>query len=522
MADVKAATIVLTLLLFSALQSAVFGEETRERLMLISSTIGRDSIVSVGYIDLGGSKRPFVLKSPIAGAGETWGYIIDVGNYGFLSSSKLTDDGGIVAVGYVRIPMRGFDILVLKMDSSGEVLWAYAFGGEGHDLGVDVAIIGDEIIVVGNSYSFGFKELNDADMLIMKLNASGQILDSRVIGTIIYDDFVRKVKRTMDGGLILLGETWSYNVSMSDVLLVRMDLDMNVLWSVSMGGSSQEEAFSAIEKNGGGFIIVGVSGSFPFGENDGFFLEVDEEGRLLYVKGVGWSGGDGLVDICPLDDGFLMLGYSSVRRDESDLILLEASMTGDVNGIYIVSRDGFESPHSVSSRDGKVIMASKFSDDSREGLMVADIQGNWSGINARAVAQAEPSIGKISFLEVEKFKDHVAAGEWLHRKQELSSRIVNLDARRLSVKSLPSSFRHYQIEADIGKYVEKVDWRGEILEFLRRNVSGLMMVAPFLVLFLAWALLKAYKLLRRTIRRGRIYQTKSASTVVNRAFDSNP
>lgn len=507
MSNIRAAAVVLTLLLLSAPQSAVFGRETNERLMLISSTVGKDSIVSVGYAYLKGSKRPFILKSQIAGAGETWSYIIDLGNYGVLSSCKLMDDGCIIAVGYMRVQQRGFDILLLRMSSSGEVLWAYAFGGEGHDLGADVAVFSNEIIVVGNSYSFGFKGMRDADILVVKLNISGEILNSKVIGTVIYDDYVRKVKKTTDGGLILLGETWSYNVSMSDVLLVKMNRDLNISWSVSMGGSGREEAFSAVEKDDGGFVIVGVSGSFPFGEDDGFFLQVDDEGQLIYVKGIGWSGGDGLVNISPLDDGFLMLGYSSVRKGESDLILLEVSLSGDADDVYVLSRDGFESPHSLSSRDGKVIMISKFSDDNKEDLIISDIRGKWSSVDARALARSEPSIKRIEFLKVEKFRDHVTVGEWLHRKQKLSSRIVNLNVRRLPVKSVPSSFRSYQIRVDIGKYVEKVDWGVRISEFLERNISGLIMVAPLLVLFLAWAFLKAYKLFRRTIHRVRTYQT---------------
>ena len=200
---------LLIVLVLSAFQSTSSDGKANIKPAMIASTLEDETVISSGYVYVNNSKSPFILRASLNNLNDARGFIIDLGCYGVLSSSRVLDDGSIVAVGYVYTRANGYDILVTRIKNDSQVLWAYALGGENHDIGVDVTSVNNKIIVAGYSYSFGFKGMKESNIIVLKMDLSGKILESRVMGTEVYDDFVRKVYKTAEGDLLLLGETWS-------------------------------------------------------------------------------------------------------------------------------------------------------------------------------------------------------------------------------------------------------------------------------------------------------------------------
>ena len=490
--------VFLIMLMLASFPKVIGGAVDGSSPIIISSRTDGEAIIAHGYVYVKSLKKPFILRVPLNESEKTWGHVFDLEGYGVLYSSTTLHDRSLIAVGYTYTQENGFDIIALRVNREGKVSWAYALGGKGDDLGVDILLVDNEALIVGYSRSFGFGSFNDWNIIMLKIDLSGNLVRSWVLGTEAYDDFVKGVYRTSNGELLLFGETWSYNVSMSDVLLVKMNSDMEVLWSKSMGGSSREEALATVESGEGGFIVVGVSESLPFGGTDGFFLKVDEGGWLEYVRGVGWDGGDGLIDVYSLGDSYILLGYTSLRREETDLLFLEVSREGNLNSTYVLVREGFESPHSIKLLNNRLIVTSRFSDDGEGGLTVTKISKGWNSATATLISKGKPSHTDLGLLKVSSINSHIAQTSWSCRTQNLFKRPVEVSSSPITTESLLIPFNTQNVKVEVGEYIEKTDWLGIIMDILESNVPLLIMAIPFLTLLLAFALLKLHKLFMKS------------------------
>lgn len=84
---------------------------------------------------------------------------------------------GVVQFGNFTLTSQGgFDMMVLKINPEGNVLWAKNFGGSGHDGGNEVAIGNDNTILVGaqsNGTFEGITNTGDQDAYLLSLDENG-------------------------------------------------------------------------------------------------------------------------------------------------------------------------------------------------------------------------------------------------------------------------------------------------------------------------------------------------------------
>ena len=90
-------------------------------------------------------------------------------------SIKETSDGGYIVTGTIYpLPPLNYDLWVLKLDNSGNILWQKTYGGSGAEWGESVQQVADGgYIVAGTSGSFG---AGNGDILLLKLDSSGNLL----------------------------------------------------------------------------------------------------------------------------------------------------------------------------------------------------------------------------------------------------------------------------------------------------------------------------------------------------------
>ena len=98
-----------------------------------------------------------------------------------IHSIKQTIDGGYIAVGGTRTSDENLRdcLVILKLDSNGNVLWKKVYSGSGADVAYSVIQISDGYIVGGITTSFGAGEV---DFLILKLDSNGNIQWQKTYG----------------------------------------------------------------------------------------------------------------------------------------------------------------------------------------------------------------------------------------------------------------------------------------------------------------------------------------------------
>ena len=223
------------------------------------------------------------------GVGEFWGTKIDAqGNlqwrryFGGTNNDRAHAvvrawDGGYVMAGFsesddfdISNTRGSYDFWVVKVSEEGEKLWERSYGGSGIDIAYDISLTSDgAYVITGHTISSDQEvsnPLGESDIWLIKIDKEGQLLWERSYGGSGFD-LGQSVVPARRGGYILAGNTKSTNGHVSenfgenDLWVLRTNDSGDVMWQQSFGGSDLDFAFDAVEHTDKSVLLVGESGS---------------------------------------------------------------------------------------------------------------------------------------------------------------------------------------------------------------------------------------------------------------------
>ena len=235
----------------------------------------------------------------------------------------------------------GLDYWILKLNSTGSILWQNTIGGSSTETIEEIIETADnEIMVFGDSFSdvSGDKTIpsyGNRDFWVLNLDSLGNILWQKVIGG-SGDEILNGVVVCPDGGYLLGGNSTSsisgdkseINIGGYDFWIVKISDEGIVEWEETIGGISSDNIY-ALEYFNDGYIIggnslSGVSGDKTEPTNGGYdywFVKIDSLGNIIYQKAYGGNKDDAIVCATLSLDGNLILGgysYSGLSGDKSE------------------------------------------------------------------------------------------------------------------------------------------------------------------------------------------------------------
>ncbi len=278
-------------------------------------------------------------------------------NYGgsardLLWSAELTSDTGMIMVGYTESFGAGsYDGYVVKVNSSGVIQWTKTIGGGAQEEAIDVQETPEgDYIVAGYALSYG---AGDADYLLLKISASGNIKWSKALGNSSWEH-ANAVALAQGGGYVVAGRS---NVSgtVYHFGLVRTDTSGNILWHKTYGDSNDDIPYKVYPTSDGGYILCGVRGNNPAILVDAFLVKTDASGNLEWSRAFGGSAFDGFNSIIQTaDGGFLAVGNTnSFGNGSSDLYIVKMDSVGN-SGCNQLSTNTSVSSLSFSVNSGGV------------------------------------------------------------------------------------------------------------------------------------------------------------------------
>jgi PKD repeat protein len=180
------------------------------------------------------------------------------------------------------------------------VLWSRSFGGSNPDGGRWVGETNDGgILIVGYTYSFG---AGDVDLYAVKADASGSEVWSRAFGG-AGRDYGYGACETDDGGYLLVGYTTSFGAGDKDVYLVKTDSGGDELWAHTYGGASSDVGRAIVPTGDGSYVICGHTESAGAGEHDIYLLKVDSQGQQVWDMTYGGAESEWGMSLCETGDG---------------------------------------------------------------------------------------------------------------------------------------------------------------------------------------------------------------------------
>lgn len=251
-----------------------------------------------------------------------------------------------------------FDILVTKLDSDGKMVWFKTFGGDGEDVPVKIVQANDGSLMLLSYTSSNNGDIANSgkntsgfnqDLWLAKLDQSGNLLSKKCIGG-GNDETAFDMKKA-NGGFVIVGssssndsEIWP-NKGGKDILAIKIDESINVVWKKTYGGNQKDEAKRVLIQPNGDIIVGLISNSsgddFQFTPNDTFpnnfeeniwLIKLNSNGELQNKKMFGGAGRDILNELIATRDGNFAIAGST--RSNNGNIQDRNRIPSNNNGAY--------------------------------------------------------------------------------------------------------------------------------------------------------------------------------------------
>jgi len=186
-----------------------------------------------------------------------------------------TNDGGFVLVGETRGQNTNIDILIIKTDANGNMVWTNTLIESNIDQAFSIKETGDGYILIGTTTSLG---KGDKDIWLNKLDQFGNVVWQKTYGgeALEYGFDVVPVS----DGYVFTGSTSSFGTMFYDLWVVKVDLYGEQVWDQIYGGTMIDIGRSLILNASGGFTILGQTSSYGAGEYDFWIIKTDKNGTI--------------------------------------------------------------------------------------------------------------------------------------------------------------------------------------------------------------------------------------------------
>jgi hypothetical protein len=294
-----------------------------------------DPGIGVSILTSNGSSDIFVTKF------DAIGNFVWARNYGSTAADEgisitVSIDGSIYVTGHYQstvgfgstnlISQGSFDCFALKLDSSGNVMWARSFGGASTDFSSSITSDQAGNIYVGGTFGgtvdfdpgpgvLSLTSSGSTDIFICKLNATGNLIWARALGGSITET-LGDLEVDRNNRLYITGSfrsTVDFDVNSgvqnrtanagftNDNFIVKWDTASNFMWVHTFGSTGAESSKSMSITPSNELINVGnFSSTVDFnpdsiavfnltaaGFNAMYVLKLDSNGSFVWAKGIG-------------------------------------------------------------------------------------------------------------------------------------------------------------------------------------------------------------------------------------------
>jgi len=251
----------------------------------------------------------------IAGAlqGAVWIRTYDVDSTETLISASTTSDGGFILLG-----SKGDSVLLIKLDSLGNLVWGKAYGHTFplHPASVIQTTDGGYVIL-------GKKGSITPSIFVIKTNSAGDISWARGI---VFSDTIASLTldlasiiQTLDGNYTLVGSLFANLLltSITSAIMVKLNTYGGIIWSQFLNGAFYHEfPTGLLQIPGGNYVVAGYLDTTG-GNPRPFLLKTDTGGNRIWWKIYTSGPNRKIFSLDTFSNGFVMAGVS----DSSGLIM---------------------------------------------------------------------------------------------------------------------------------------------------------------------------------------------------------
>lgn len=294
-----------------------------------------------------------------------------------------------------------------------------------------------------------------------------------------------------DGNAIAVGASYSSSTK-SDVIVSKVDADGNEVWTKVFGGNGTDRAMDVVELENG-YLVAGATWSAGHGDADVFFMLLDKQGALQYVKMLGSTGYDYFDgNIVVFEDGsFAGSGRTSYfvsQNDDVNAWVIKFSSTGAVEWQKSYTATGWEQAEGIAlAPDGNLIVGAisngapgASEEDSNWGWWLLKVKATDGSVMWQNFIDPKGSSEWLYDIAVDENGDILAIGDtwaynWEPYRESIMLRKINNDNGAVIWQKYYSRAYHYELPESIivnpnGGYVAA----GSSTDESTNNIEGIL------------------------------------------------
>ncbi len=270
-----------------------------------------------------GKAVPTGKESPSAGKG--WSNLYVGAGDEQAHCIRKTRDGGYVIAGCTSSSGRGKkDILIIKLGSKGNILWQKTYGGPEDDEAYGLALTGDKgYMVAGSTGSYGSGK---KDIWVVKLDSKGTILWQKTYGG-PKDEEAHAIAPAGENRYVVTGYTKSCGMGDSDIVVMMLTTDGEVIWQKTHGGTGPDEARDVLCSDRKWLLLTG---STQWREQDkprAWAMKLDLSGTIIWQKIYGSNEGNHIA--LSGEGGCFIAGNGELKADSLENLGWVAKLDGN-------------------------------------------------------------------------------------------------------------------------------------------------------------------------------------------------
>jgi len=214
-------------------------------------------------------------------------------------------------------------------------LWQVAIGDSTNELGYAiVAVDGGDYIITGQAARAGKGD----DVLVFRIDSTGNVLWENTFGGILADNAVAMAAGG-DGGVACLGLSNSPGAMLVDLYVVKVTVGGALQWDHFYGGPDWDDGSAISAVPSGGFLLAGTSGGRAY------VIKIDDAGGVIWDTKIATSSSSRASVVLPDTNGATMaIGRITIPSPGTSAIM---TWELDGSGAEVSSRQYSGNGHDV-------------------------------------------------------------------------------------------------------------------------------------------------------------------------------
>jgi len=252
----------------------------------------------------------------------------------------------------------GEDFLLAKYNSSGTIQWQRSLGGSSDEIPGAISVdSSDNLYVVGGSASTG---AGGYDSVVAKYNSAGNLQFQRSLGS-SSTELATGVRVDSSGNIYISGFTESTGQGSADALLYKYNSAGTIQWQRILGGTGDDKPASLVVDSAGNSYFTGVTRSEGAGGKDLSVVKYNSGGTIQWQRVLGGTGSDEgrFVALDSSDNIYVTGSTSSTGAGGSDFLLAKYNSSGTIQWQRVLGGTGTDVAYGLDVKGNSLLVTGR-------------------------------------------------------------------------------------------------------------------------------------------------------------------